>query len=85
MVSAYTVDGDAFRADKSRTWSDVPYGPRTRPAPFFRSVDLHPDGQRFALARAVAQSGAQSRMDKVVLVFNFFDELRRLAPTTGRR
>jgi serine/threonine-protein kinase len=84
MVSAYTVDGDAFRADKSRAWSDVPVRPRTRPAPFFRSFDLHPDGQRFALARAAAQSGAESKTDKVVLVFNFFDELRRLAPT-GRR
>jgi hypothetical protein len=39
---------------------------------------LHPDGNRFALA-AETQPQATKR-DTVVLVFNFFDELRRLVP-----
>ena len=84
MVSAYTVDGDAFRADKSRVWSDAPYRARPRGFPFFRSFDLHPDGERFALTKT-AEAVNQTKVDKVVLIFNFFDELRRLAPTAGRR
>ena len=84
MVSEYTVDGDAFRADKSRLWSDAPYRLRPRGFPFFRSFDLHPDGQRFALAKTPG-IGTQAKVDKVVLIFNFFDELRRVAPATGRR
>jgi hypothetical protein len=40
---------------------------------------LHPDGEPIALAAASAAQTAAKR-DKVVFVFNFFDELRRLAP-----
>jgi hypothetical protein len=49
---------------------------RRRPT---RSFDLPPDGNRFALAAA---SGKETEMkqDKLVFVFNFFDELRRIAP-----
>jgi hypothetical protein len=39
------------------------------------NLDLHPDGQRFAVAPAVDESAV--RQDKVVFIFNFFDELRR--------
>ena len=45
--------------------------------------DLHPDGQRFALA-PVAQTAAGAKPDKAVFVFNFFDELRRLVPAPNR-
>ena len=41
--------------------------------------DLHPDGQRFVVA--AADSDATQRLDKVTFVFNFFDELRRIAPS----
>ena len=84
MVSGYAVEGDAFRADKPRIWSDVQF--RTRPRNFLsRSFDLHPDGQRFAIAKLVTGSETQAKLDRVVLVFNFFDELRRLAPATRGR
>jgi hypothetical protein len=43
---------------------------------------LHPDGERVAVAAAGQTTGAPTKQDKVVLVFNFFDELRRLAPTS---
>ena len=43
-----------------------------------RNFDLHPDGKRFAVLNAPAQS--QAKRDKVTFIFNFFDELRRLAP-----
>ena len=43
-----------------------------------RRFGIHPDGTRVAL---VAAPGAGVR-DKVAFVFNFFDELGRLAPVT---
>ena len=78
MVASYTVEGDSFRADKPRLWSERPMNPRPRQ----RAYDLHPDGDRMALAART--DSPQGKQDKVVFIFNFFDELRRLAPT-GRR
>jgi hypothetical protein len=46
--------------------------------PRLRSFDLHPDGDRFALA--VAPDTPAAKQDKVTFIFNFFDELRRIAP-----
>jgi hypothetical protein len=37
------------------------------------------NGTRFALAPA-SETSAAARQDKLVFVFNFFDELRRVAP-----
>jgi serine/threonine-protein kinase len=74
MVSAYSVEGDSLRAEKPRLWSEGRYV-TDRP---WRPFDLHPDGERFAIGPDVqAPSGA--KQDKVVFVFNFFDELRRIA------
>ena len=73
MVAPYTVEGDSFRADKPRLWSEARFIPRPRQ----RSIDLHPDGDRFALA---AVTETEAKQDKVVFIFNFFDELRRPAP-----
>jgi len=80
MVAPYTVEGDAFIAEKPRLWSDKPFVPRQRTGPN-RSFDLHPDGNRFAMA-AVLDTRAEVKQDKVIFVFNFFDELRRIAPVT---
>jgi hypothetical protein len=78
MMAAYTVDGDLFHAEKPRPWSDKRYA--TRGA--LRSFDLHPDGERFALAAADTASVAMH--DHVTVMFNVFDELRRIAPVTKR-
>jgi serine/threonine protein kinase/Tol biopolymer transport system component len=77
MVVPYTVVGDVFRADKPRLWSEARFMRRPRQA----SIDLHPDGDRFAVA-TVPQAQIKATQDKVVLIFNFFDELRRIAPAT---
>src|SRR5262245_41160894 len=77
MLVPFTVEGDSFRAEKPRLWSEGRFferGPN-------RNFDLHPDGERFALMPASPTQG--SRQD-ITFVFNFFDELRRLAPV-GRR
>jgi serine/threonine-protein kinase len=79
MVASYSVAGDAFRPDKPRLWSDARFTLRPRQ----RSLDLHPDGERFALS-ALPASQAAAKQDKVGFIFNFFDELRRVAPAARR-
>ena len=79
MVATYTVEGDSFKADKPRLWSEQPILPRSRQ----RVFDLHPDGERLA-ASVVTGPQAEEKRDKVVFIFNFFDELRRIAPV-GRK
>jgi hypothetical protein len=79
MVVSYTVDGDSFTPDKPRAWSEH----RLLVRPGFRSFDLHPDGERIALA--IAPEGDRViTQDKLVFMMNFFDELRRLAPGSPR-
>jgi serine/threonine-protein kinase len=80
MVSAYTVEGDSFGAEKPQLWSQGRYVGRLPRIASVRSFDVHPDGQRFALAK-VPETQTAAKEDKVVFIFNFFDELRRLAPT----
>ena len=79
FVAPYTVAGDSFRADKPRVWSPGQWLGRPRG----RAIDIHPDGDRFAVA-AVPDAFAAGKQDKVVLIFNFADELRRLAPAANR-
>ena len=77
MVASYTVDGDSFRADKPRPWSEARHISRQGT----RMFDLHPDGERFALS-AMPETQTETTPDKVVFIFNFFDELRQIAPVT---
>jgi serine/threonine-protein kinase len=79
MKASYSVDGDSFKADKPEPWSAATFAGRPR-APS-RDLDLHPDGQRLAIAPG--QTTVNARVDKVVLIFNFFDELTRL--TAGKK
>jgi dipeptidyl aminopeptidase/acylaminoacyl peptidase len=76
MVVAYTVAGESFHAEKPRPWSDVRYGQR----PGQRSFDLHPDGNRFV----VRPDMASVKQDHVTFIFNFGDELLRIAAATKR-
>jgi serine/threonine-protein kinase len=76
MTASYGIDGESFRAEKSRPWTDARITPR-----FGSSFALHPDGERVAIAPD-AEPAAAPTLDTVVFIFNFFDELRRLAPAT---
>ena len=79
MVAAYTASGDSFRAEKPRLWAEGYVGPQTGQ----RSFDLHPDGERVAVA---PELGSFDRpQDRLVFIFNFFDELRRMATPTAKR
>jgi serine/threonine protein kinase len=75
MVASYRIESGAFQRDPPRLWSNTRYLLRGAQ----RSFDLHPDGNRFALAVAPETSESVKR-DQVVFVFNLFDELRRLVP-----
>jgi Tol biopolymer transport system component len=74
MVAPYDVVGDSFRADKPRLWSPTGIRGVGLPSPY----DIHPDGKRLAVVGKRDED--TSAHDTVVFVFNFFDELRRLAP-----
>lgn len=74
MLVPYTAAGDAFQAERPRVWSEtlVQHRPLTG-----ASFDLHPDGERVVMAPA---TGATAGPTHVTLMFNVFDELRRMAP-----
>ena len=44
-----------------------------------RNFDLHPDRDRFAVMVA-ADADVESKQDHVTFIFNFFEELERVAP-----
>jgi Tol biopolymer transport system component len=72
MVVRYTATADSFQAEKPALWSE---GQFTSRGPSINFA-LHPDGKRFAVLKAPAGE-TQQEYSKVVIVFNFFDELRR--------
>jgi hypothetical protein len=78
MLVAYTAAGDTFQAETPRVWSEARV--QIRPS-IGASFDLHPDGERVVMAPATAATAGPTH---VTLVFNFFDELRRIAPVTKR-
>ena len=81
MVASYAADGDSFHAEKPRLWSESRHIFRVGPAGQARPFDLHPDGDRVALAKAPDAETA-AKQDKVVFIFNFADYLRKIAPGT---
>ena len=80
MLVPYTASGDAFQAEKPRVWSETPVQ-RRRPVDEAGTFDLHPDGARVAMAPGVEATAGPTH---VTPLFNFFDELRRMAPVTKR-
>ena len=74
MVASFTTDGHTFRQETPRVWSEQRYMTRGQ----VRMFDLHTDG-RFAIATD-GRTPVGERLDNVAFVFNFFDQLRRLAP-----
>ena len=75
MVAPYRVDVDEFHAESPRAWAETPFLVLPRGGTF----DLHPDGQR-VVRGGVPVASPPAGPDRVVFVFNFLDELRRIAP-----
>ena len=72
MTVGYTLSGDSFVTERPRVWAA-----NVRGAGGF---DLAPDGKRVAMFVPLATKDASQRENPVVVVLNFFDELRRRAP-----
>ena len=74
MMTTFRVDGPTFHAGEPRVWSEGRYQTRG----VNRMFDLHPDGERVALAPA-PQARDTPKQDHVLLILNYFQELRRVA------
>jgi Tol biopolymer transport system component len=79
MVAAYTAKGDSFAAGKPRLWSEKQFLGTGYP-----NFDLAPDGKRFAVLAAAQEAGSQKAATHVTFLLNFFDELRRRVPASGK-
>ena len=66
--------GDTFRADTPRPLFADPYV-RDRPVTSAPMYDIMPDGQRFVMVSANAESGTDEGL-AVILVENWFEELK---------
>ena len=77
MVVSYTVDGHTFRAAPPQKWSEQPIHDRPTTRPF----DVHPDGDRVVVGGDLASA---PNVNKVVLVPNFADDVRRRFSSGGR-
>jgi hypothetical protein len=72
MVVPYTVKDEKFVPDKSRQWSQT----RITYAGLIRNFDVAPDGKRVLVPQ---HAQGADRPNHAVLVFNFFEGVRRLA------
>ncbi len=77
MVVPYRASGGQFVAEKPHLWSSTHFSTGQ-----FQRYDLHPDGERFAVS--TFSEPQTDTKGKVVFIFNFFDELRRIAPVSKR-
>lgn len=76
MVVEYTANGNSFVAGKSRLWS-----PQQLFFPGNANLDLAPDGKRFVVLSMPEQAGLGQGSVHVMMLQNFFDEIRRRVPT----
>ncbi|HMD33269.1 MAG TPA: hypothetical protein VKG84_15240, partial [Candidatus Acidoferrales bacterium] len=65
MYVTYSSTADSFQAGQPKLWTEGR----------FTKFALHPDGKRLAVFKA-PDGETQSQSNKVVFVFNFFEELR---------
>ncbi len=81
MVVPYNMSGDVLTPGRPRPWSQATFSPTPPFSGFGPAFDLHPDGERLAVAPPMPLSPeASGRATQLGLVTNFFDELRRVAP-----
>jgi Tol biopolymer transport system component len=76
MAVGYTAKGDSFAAGKPRLWTET----RLRDIGTISNYDLAPDGKRLAAFLADDANGDKPPTHLTFLL-NFFDELRRRAPS----
>jgi hypothetical protein len=71
MAVSYSANGSTFVAEKPRVWLAKVGG---------TAFDLSPDGKRLVVLTPVDSPDAPKAEHEVVLLQNFFDELRRKVP-----
>jgi Tol biopolymer transport system component len=79
MIVSYTAKGASFTPLKPRLWSEV----RLRNLAAYSTYDLSPDGTHLAALLADDTSG-EKPITRLTVLLNFFDELRRRAPVSGK-
>ena len=79
MVVSYQAEENSFHAGKPRLWSEEQFSSRRSSQTF----DLHPDGKRFAVLK-VTDPQEEAALDKLNLVTNWFDEVRRRVAAAGQ-
>jgi Tol biopolymer transport system component len=77
MVVPFSDERGSFRAETPRAWP----GARAAPRGQWRMFDVHPDGQRLAL-RLLTPPSDDSARERLIVMTNFFDELKKLVPPT---
>jgi serine/threonine-protein kinase len=80
MVASYTVKGNSFVAEKPRAWS----GRLLANMGLAANFDLSGDGKRFITLLAVENPEPREAQSHVMLVTNFFDEVRRRVAGQGK-
>jgi serine/threonine protein kinase len=73
MVSTYKTQGNAFVPNKPRVWSEKRFA-GTGPV---HNFDIAPDGKRFVVLMGPEQSGDLKPDTHVMILLNFFDEVKR--------
>jgi len=86
MVTTYIAKADSFARDKPRPWSNTQIRDGEKPSGlgFLWSLDLAPDGKRFAVFPRPEATGEEKASVHVTVLLNFFDELRRRVPAGGK-
>jgi serine/threonine-protein kinase len=75
MTARYTVEGDVFEREKPQVWIAKLGG---------TLVGVAPDDRRVAVLTPVVSADAPKQEHEVVILQNFFDELRRRVPVEPR-
>jgi len=76
MAVKYSVKGDSFEAERPTVWA-----PKLGGVGGVRSAwDLAPDGKRVVVLTPVESAEAPKQEHEIVMLLNFFDELRRKVP-----
>jgi hypothetical protein len=82
MVADYTARGDALVFGKPKVWSQHPL--LDLGSPPVGTYDLAPDGQCFATVLNADGTADAKPITHLTFQLNFFDELRRRVPTSGK-
>jgi hypothetical protein len=73
--------GSTFERGTPEKVFDAPYLERTPGAPLGRMYDVSADGQRFLMIKETRGADEDPPSARIILVQNWFEELKRLVPT----